>query len=313
MIRRFFQSILVVLMTLLLVFVLFKLEGAQSLARSIYPSERADPAQIQKVINEYGFNKSILDQLWIELRNYATGNFGRTQQNQTVLAAIGTALPRTIVLVGMSIFFALVVAIPLGVWQAVHRNGPIDYIATGVTFVLYAMPAFVFGFVLLLLFEQDLHIFTPIQQTETVWQIAFNWKQITLPMITLSATSVAAFSRYMRSSMLDALTEDYVRTAKAKGASVGRVLFRHGLRNALLPIITLVGLSLPAVAGGAVITEQVFNYPGMGQLTAQAAGSNEVQLVVGTTVVATILTVVGSLVADILYAVADPRIRYASK
>ncbi|MFZ0172087.1 MAG: ABC transporter permease, partial [Acidimicrobiales bacterium] len=144
-------------------------------------------------------------------------------------------------------------------------------------------------------------------------QIAFNLRQITLPVLTLAALTVASFSRYMRSSMMDAMTEDYVRTARAKGAGQGRVLFRHAFRNALIPIITLIGLSLPAVAGGAVITEVVFNYPGMGNLTYNAAVNSQVQVVVATTVVATLLTVVGSLLADILYAVADPRIRYAHR
>jgi peptide/nickel transport system permease protein len=123
---------------------------------------------------------------------------------------------------------------------------------------------------------------------------------------------VALFSRYMRSSMMDAMTQDYVRTAVAKGASSTRVLFRHAFRNALIPIITLLGLSLPGIAGGAVITEVVFNYPGMGLLAVTAANSNDVQTVVGTTVIATLLTVLGSLLADVFYAVADPRIRYGS-
>ena len=133
---------------------------------------------------------------------------------------------------------------------------------------------------------------------------------MTLPMLTLSSTTVAAFSRYMRSSMMDSLAEDYIRTARAKGAGRMRVLFRHAFRNALLPMITLLGLSLPAIAGGAVLTETVFNYPGMGLLVYTSAMNNDVQVVVATTVVATLLTVVGSLLADILYAVVDPRIRY---
>jgi peptide/nickel transport system permease protein len=157
------------------------------------------------------------------------------------------------------------------------------------------------------------HIFAPvILPSESVWQIATSWQQISLPMFTLAALTVASFSRYMRSSMMDALAEDYVRTARAKGAGEGRVLFRHAFRNALIPIITLLGLSLPTIAGGAVIVETVFNYPGMGLLTTNAALGNDVPVVVGTTIVTTVLTVAGSLLADILYAIADPRIRYAS-
>ena len=116
----------------------------------------------------------------------------------------------------------------------------------------------------------------------------------------------------MRSSMMDALAEDYIRTARAKGASNERVLYGHALRNALIPILTLIGLSLPAIVGGALITETVFNYPGMGLLTVQAASNDDIPLVLGTTLVITVATVVGSLLADILYAVADPRIRFGS-
>ena len=130
-------------------------------------------------------------------------------------------------------------------------------------------------------------------------------------MLSLAAITIAAFSRYMRSSMMEALTEDYVRTAKAKGAGQRRVLYRHALRNALIPLITLLGLSLPAIVGGALITETVFNFPGMGLLTTQAAVNNDVPLLLGTTFVAALATVVGSLMADVLYAIADPRVRYA--
>ena len=313
-VRRVFAALLVVLGVLVIVFFLYQLLGPEALARSIYTTPRASTAQINRIIKEYGFNLPIWDQLWREIVNYAQGNFGRSPDtNQFVLSEIETAMPRSLVLVGTSLVLAIAVALPLGVFQTVRRNKPSDYVLTGFSFILYATPDFVLGVVLLLLFEDHWHIFTPISQTETPWQILFNWRQITLPVLTLSSTTVAAFSRYMRSSMMDALAEDFVRTAKAKGAGAGRVLFRHGFRNALIPIITLVGLSLPAIAGGAVITEVVFNYPGMGFLTVLSANANDVQTVVGTTVVATLLTVIGSLLADVLYAVADPRIRYGSR
>jgi peptide/nickel transport system permease protein len=132
-----------------------------------------------------------------------------------------------------------------------------------------------------------------------------------LPVITLSAITIAAFSRYMRSSLMDAITQDYIRTARAKGASNNRVLYRHALRNALIPLVTLLGLSLPGIVGGALITETVFNFPGMGFMTTNAAINNDVPLLLGTTFVGALATVIGSLIADILYAVIDPRVRYA--
>ena len=131
-----------------------------------------------------------------------------------------------------------------------------------------------------------------------------------LPVFTLAAVYIAGFSRYMRSSMMEALTEDYVRTARAKGLSNRRVNYVHALRNALIPIITLLGLTLPAIVSGALITESVFNYPGMGLAFLQRGLNNDFPLLIGTVVVAAMATVVGSLLADILYAVLDPRIRY---
>jgi peptide/nickel transport system permease protein len=311
-IRRFFQSILVIACVLFIVFFLFHLEGAEALARSIDATPRASQSQLNQVIKIYGFNKPIWNQMWILFIQYLHLDFGRsTMANQNASTLIATALPRSLLLIGMSTVFALLVAIPLGVYQVVRRNRPDDYFATGAVFILYAAPDYVIGVVLILIFAEHWHLFAPtILPSESIWQIATSWKQITLPMLTLSSTTVAAFSRYMRSSMMDSLAEDYIRTARAKGAGRLRVLFRHAFRNALLPMITLLGLSLPAIAGGAVLTETVFNYPGMGLLVYNSANNNDVQVVVATTVVATVLTVVGSLLADILYAVVDPRIRY---
>ena len=130
-------------------------------------------------------------------------------------------------------------------------------------------------------------------------------------MLTLAAITIASFSRYMRSSMMEAMTEDYIRTARAKGAAPRRVLYVHALRNAIIPIITLLGLSLGTIVSGAVITETVFNYPGMGLLTMNAAFHDDVPTLLGVTFVVTVATILGNLLADILYAVVDPRIRYA--
>jgi peptide/nickel transport system permease protein len=310
-IRRVLQSVLVVLGALLITFVLFHLEGAQALARSIYTSPRASQTQINSVIQLYGFNLPVWDQFWHEIVRYVHLDFGKSPDTgQTVTSEISTALPRSLVLIGESTVFAIALALPLGVFQTVRRNKFSDYALTGLTFLFYAMPAFLLGELMILIFIVHLHWFGLINQSESISQVATS-RNIIPPVLTLSAVTVASFSRYMRSSMMDAMTEDYVRTARAKGAGQSRVLFRHAFRNALIPIITLLGLSLPAIAGGAVITESVFNYPGMGFLTAVAAQSNQVEVVVGTTVVATVLTVAGSLLADVFYVIADPRIRYA--
>jgi peptide/nickel transport system permease protein len=221
-------------------------------------------------------------------------------------------MPKTLVLVGISTLVSLIVAVPLGVLQVVRRNKPVDYSLTGLSFILYAMPPFLLGTLLILYFAIDIHVFnTEAPQATSVAGILSDPRGLVLPELTLAAITVASFSRYMRSSMMEAMTEDYVRTARAKGAGPQRVLFVHALRNALIPIITLLGLSIPSIVSGALLTETVFNFPGMGLLTYKAAINTDIPLLLGTVIVATIATVVGSLLADILYAVADPRIRYA--
>jgi peptide/nickel transport system permease protein len=206
------------------------------------------------------------------------------------------------------------VAIPIGVSQAVRRNSFYDYAMTGVSFFLYAIPAFLIATLLIIWFSFDLGWFpSSVPTSAGLWSIITDPRTFVLPIVSLAALTIAAYSRYIRSSVLDTLAEDYIRTARAKGAGSRRVLYGHALRNALLPLLTLIGLTLPAIVGGAVIIEDVFNYPGMGLLTVQAANNDDIPLVLGTTLVLTVATVVGSLIADLLYAVADPRIRLGAE
>ena len=228
-------------------------------------------------------------------------------------AIIADRLPRTLSLVGVSTVVALILAIPLGILQVVRRHTSIDYALTAGSFLFYATPPFFLGFLLILYFSFDIKLFPVSPPSGSgFWTIFVDPRGFVLPVVTLAAITIASFSRYMRSSMMDALAEDYVRTARAKGASNRRVLYGHALRNALIPILTLIGLSLPAIASGALITETVFNYPGMGLLTVQSAVNDDIPVVLGTTLVITVFTVLGSLLADVLYAVADPRIRFGS-
>jgi peptide/nickel transport system permease protein len=259
-----------------------------------------------------GLDLPIYDQFWRYIWGLVSNlNLGYSfKNNEGVKELISQRLPKTLTLVGVSTVVALIVAIPLGILQVVRRYSVVDYSLTTASFLFYAMPPFFLGFLLILYFSFDAHLFPvspPIGSTGTT--IFTDPRAFVLPVITLSAITIASFSRYMRSSMMDALTQDYVRTARAKGASNNRVLYGHALRNALIPILTLIGLSLPAIASGALITETVFNYSGMGLLTVTAAINDDVPTVLGATLVITIFTVAGSLLADVLYAIADPRIR----
>jgi peptide/nickel transport system permease protein len=186
----------------------------------------------------------------------------------------------------------------------------VDYTFTALSFLFYAAPTFFVGTVLILVFSVNLHWFGPEGPQGGVGNDLTDWRDLTLPVVTLAVVTIALFSRYMRSAVLDNITEDYVRTARAKGASNRRVLWRHVMRNSLIPIATLLGLSIPGILAGALITESVFNYPGMGYLFYQSALKQDYPTMLGFVIVVAIATVVGSLLADVAYAVLDPRVRY---
>ena len=312
LIRRILQAIVIVFGVTLVVFILTQFipggPAAAALGVKRTPEAVADFNRVNGYDNPLW--QQYIDYVWGIIRHFNLGySYNR---NEAVRSAIQDALPKTLILVGISTIFAVLVAIPLGVLQVIRRNKPIDYTLTGASFIFYAMPSFLLGQLLILYFAIDLGWFpVAAPNTDSTLAILEDPRALVLPVLTLSAITIAAFSRYMRSSMMEAMTQDYIRTARAKGAANRRVLFRHGLRNALIPIITLLGLALPTIVGGAVITETVFNYPGMGLLTTRAAENTDVFLLLGTTFVAALATVVGSLVADICYAVADPRVRYS--
>ncbi len=310
--RRIIQALIVILGVVLIVFLLGKLIPGGEAAAAL--GVRRTPAQVAHFNLVNGLDLPIYDQFWRYVWGLFHLNLGYSfKNNEGVQELISQRLPKTLTLVGVSTLVALVIAVPLGILQVVKRYTLIDYTLTAGSFLFYAMPPFLLGFLLILYFNFDFRLFPvspPINSTATT--IFTDPRAFVLPVITLSAITIASFSRYMRSSMMDALTQDYVRTARAKGASNNRVLYGHALRNALIPILTLIGLSLPAIASGALITETVFNYPGMGLLTVTAASNDDIPTVLGSTLVITIFTVAGSLLADVLYAIADPRIRLGS-
>jgi peptide/nickel transport system permease protein len=315
LIRRLLQAVIVVWLVTVLTFLLLKaLPGGP--VRAILGQRASDLALVTALTKQLGFDKPIWYQYWHWLDDLLHGNFGFSfQQNQTVSSLLGQRLPKTLLLLGVSTLFALIVAVPIGVAQAVRRNKAVDYLGTGFSFIFYAMPSYLLGIILVNIFGQG-HVFAlfPPQaaQGSSIGSFFTQFNAMVLPLATLTLITIASFSRYMRSSTLDQITQDYVRTARAKGAGERRILYRHILRNALIPIATLVGLNLPVIFSGALITEFVFNYPGMGLLFITAANTQDYPILLGVTVIVAFATVVGSLVADILYAVLDPRVRYVS-
>jgi peptide/nickel transport system permease protein len=311
LVRRVVQGIAVIIGVTLIVFIiLHALPGGP--ARGMLGPE-ATQQQVQQFIVANGYDKPLWIQYWTYIDQLVHGNLGYSYQaNQTVAALLADDLPKTAVLVLLAYVVALIVAVPLGILQAVRRNSALDYVTTGASFVAYSMPTFWLGILLILGFAINWRLLpAEAPQGATVSAVLQDPKAMILPVATLALVTVAQFSRFMRSSAIETLVQDHIRTARAMGMPKRAILLRYLLRNSLLPIITLIGLSLPVTISGAVITESVFNYPGMGLLIWNAATAHDFPVLLGATIVLATVTVVGSLLADVLYAVADPRVRYS--
>src|SRR6202020_2392292 len=308
LIRRTLHAVIVLFGVSLIVFLLLHLLPGGPARASL--GIRANPVSIREFNAQYGLNRPLPIQYLVWISQVLRGNLGFSYKlNQSVDSLLIENIPRTLVLTGSATLIAIGVAVPLGGLQGVRRNSAADYVVTGFALIFYSMPSFFLGLVLIIVFSDVLPIFPPTGPTATA-PLLTQLPNLVLPVATLTLITVALFSRYMRSSALENLAEDYVRTAKAKGASILRVLFRHVLPNALLPVITLVGLSVPGILGGALIVESLFNYPGMGLLFWNASQTEDFPVMLGTSLVVGVGVVLGSLLADIFYGVADPRVRY---
>jgi peptide/nickel transport system permease protein len=313
LIRRILHGLVVLLIVTVFVFsLLHALPGGP--ARAIL-GPKANPTEIAAFEQANNLNKPLLEQYFLWLGGVLHGNLGRSyNQNQTVLSLIAQRLPKTLVLTSLSLIVALVVGLPLGMLQAARRNGVTDRLLSVASLAMYSAPIFLTGILGIWLFAvrwRTLPAQAP--QGTSVLQILEDPKALVLPVLCLGLGSIAAFSRYMRSSTIENLVQDYVRLARAKGAGPARIMYRHVARNALGPVTTQVGLFLPILFAGTVITEAVFNYPGMGLLFWTAAGARDYQTELGVVLVVGVATVIGSLLADIAYGVLDPRIRESSR
>jgi peptide/nickel transport system permease protein len=310
LLRRIAQAVVVLFIVTIVVFaILHFLPGSP--ARALL-GIHATPGAIRAFNIANGYNRALPVQYVLYIDRLVHGNLGFSYHfDQSVGSLLVLDLPKSAVLVGASYIVALVIAIPMGVLQALRRNKVTDHALTAFSFIGYAMPTFWLGILLIVAFSATIHLLPPEgPQGATVGAALRDPVGLVLPIATLAIVTVAQFSRFMRSSAIDTLLQDYIRTARAKGASRWRMITRHLLRNSVLPIITLVGLSLPSVLSGAIIVEALFNYPGMGWLFWTATGARDYPVLMGFTVVVAAATVVGNLLADIAYAAADPRIRY---
>jgi peptide/nickel transport system permease protein len=273
---------------------------------------KAQPLAVKVWNQQHGYDRSEIAQMLTYLGHLVGLNFGYSYKlSQTVAALFLENAGRSAYLTAAALVLSLIIAVPLGIAQAVKRNTIGDYTATTLNFVLYSMPSFFLGLILIQFLALDWHIFPPTvsDSITTTWGAFTHPLQLTLPIVTLAAINVASFSRYMRSSALDNLAQDYIRLARAKGLSERAVLTRHLLRNACLPIITLIGLSIPNLLAGNLLIEVLFNYQGLGLLFFNALGNEDYNILLAYTVLGGVLTVLGNLLADVAVTVADPRIR----
>jgi len=313
LLRRIGQAIAVLIGVILIMFILTHLLPGGP-ARAVLGA-KATPEAVAGFNAAHGLDQPLWRQFIDFFVQLLQGNLGHSYaRNQAVTEMVIQYLPRSAMLLFIAYTLALAIGIPLGIFQAVRRNRPSDYTLTGLSFIFYSMPSFLVGFLLIAIFAIRFKVFPPAAPAAgSVWAILAQPRGLVLPVVTIAVISIASYSRYMRSSALENLALDYIRTARAKGANTRLVISRHLLRNAMLPIVTMVGLSLPNVIAGALVTEQVFNYPGMGLMFLKAAYVQDYPVMMGFAVCVGTATVVGSLLADIAYGVLDPRVRLAVK
>jgi len=311
--RRLVQSLVVLLIVMLITFTLpyFQTGGILAPAYAVLGTH-ANSYTIHVWGAHNGMNHPYLVRFWNYLvQVFAHFNLGHSyKQNLSVWGIISLYVPRTIWLALSSLLLTIIIAIPLGIFQASRRNTTIDYAATGTAFVLYAMPSFLLCMLALQAFSFSWpHLPSSPPSGVAAWAMFTDPVGFVLPVLCLTLLSVAGLSRFMRGTVLEVLVQDYVRTAKAKGCSSRRVLFRHAFRNALGPIVTILGLSIPGLLGGALIIESVFNYEGLGIQTVNAATNVDVPTVLGITLLVSLLTLLGNLLADVMLGIVNPRIR----
>ncbi len=313
LIRRLIQALPLLLIVTIITFIIINLAPGDPVYMFVSP-DQMDKANLDLVRRELGLDKPLHIRYLVWLGNVLRGDFGKSFFYQRpVMEVLLESLPNTLVLALSATIFSFAVAIPAGIISAIKRNTPIDYFFSTISFIGVSLPSFWFGLLLILFFSLRLGWFPTagMQSLDVKGPVILDrLKYIVLPTIVLGMGSMASKMRYMRSSMLEVIRQDYVRTARAKGLSGFVVITKHALRNALLPVITLLGLIIPGLVGGAVIVESIFGWPGIGRIAITASFNRDYPLMMGNLMLTSTMVILGSLIADLLYAVADPRIKY---
>ena len=272
---------------------------------------------LEKMKKIYHLDKPLWKQYTIWLNHLIRLDFGRSLvDGKKVIEKIGKRLPITIIINTASLFIIIIISVPLGVISAVKENSLFDKFFTVFVFAGYSIPAFWLALLLMILFGVHLRLL-PISGVHSIGAenlgiFPYIWdmiKHLVLPVSISAFAGLAAFSRYTRKGVIQVLKEPYIKLAYAKGLSQNEIIFKHALKNALLPLITILGLALPTIIGGSVIFETIFSIPGMGQLFYQSAMSRDYPTIMGVLVIGASLTLIGNLLADVLYILVDPRLK----
>ncbi|MBD1370891.1 ABC transporter permease [Hazenella sp. IB182357] len=314
-VRRFLISIPVIILISVILFSLVQLAPGDAFSGQFDPN--IDASYYEKMRKDFGFDKPPVEQYFMWASNFIQGDFGISFRHKVeVSEMIGNRIGNTFFLAITAMIITYILAIPIGIFSAERPYSKIDYTITGISFVGLSIPTFYGALIAIYLFSFYLGWF-PYSGTETVGNdytgmayILDKLHHVLLPAFTLAFLSIAAYTRYIRASVLDAKQQDFVRTAFAKGLDQKVVLRKHVLRNALLPLITLFGLDLGLLVSGAIITESIFSWPGLGRLLYEATINRDYPILMAGYMIIAIFVLIGNLIADILYSVADPRIRY---
>ena len=314
--RRLIQAIPIIIGISLISFFIVYLAPGDPFDR--FRSNRVSPEVIENLRRIYGLDQPLPIQFFKWFTSFWSFPWDPTAWGYSITDGmpvrdkIFERIPSTLQLMGTALFFTIVIAIPVGILGAVKQYSIADKTIAVVATIGYALPTFWLGIILRQIFAQQLDLF-PLFGKNSFGQegdfLDMLW-HLFLPALTLTIVGVAGWSRYMRASMLEVLRADYIRTAKAKGLASSRVIFKHALRNALIPIVTLLGLTIPALLTGAAITEAVFTWPGLGNMGVQAVTERDYPVVLAFTMIGGFMVIIGNLLADVLYAVVDPRIKY---
>ena len=277
----------------------------------IYAGEERDPASLEAIRHNLGLDQPLPVQYVAWLTHALKGDFGRSiRSHQEVSQAITERLPATIELGGTALVVSITIAVVVGTISAVKRNSWVDLLSTGIALGGVSLPNFVLGLVLILLFSLVVRWFPPGGYQAFVDNPAENIRRIILPAITLAAATTAVNLRQMRSSLIDVLSQDYIRTGRAKGLSEASVVMRHAFKNAMIPVVTVIGIQVGTIIEGAIITESIFSWPGVGRLVVDSIGGRDYPVVQAVVLISALAYMSSTLLVDVLYAWLDPRISF---